>query len=365
LYFRRSHPLVKIARGSLVDLPTPASISFLWNYGSLLGMVLISQLVTGVFLSIHYTADVSIRFDSVIHILRDVNNGWFMRVLHINGASLFLIFIYLHIARGLYYRVFSSNPVVWLRGVIIFLILIATAFMGYVLPWGQMRFWGATVITNLLSAIPYLGGMLVEWLWGGFSVGNATLTRFFSLHFLLPFILLALVIVHLLFLHEGGRSSPGGVKPSWERVPFHPLFSSKDLLGFLVSFLLFLLLVVDSPYLLGDPDNFTAANPLSTPEHIQPEWYFLFAYAILRSIPNKLGGVVALVLSIVSLVFLSLGRRVYLSTRFSPSTKVFFWAFSSSFLILTWIGANPVEPPFEAIGQVFSFLYFFSLFGML
>lgn len=300
---RTSHPLVKIINNSLVDLPTPSNISTIWNFGSLLGICLGTQLITGIFLAIHYSADVNLAFNRVVHICRDVNNGWLIRTIHANGASFFFICLYTHAGRGIYYGSYNLYAT-WTLGVIIMLLTIATAFLGYVLPWGQISFWGATVITNLVSAIPYLGNTVVQWIWGGFAVDNATLTRFFTFHFILPFIIIAIVIIHLLFLHQSGSSNPLGLKINIDKISFHPYFSSKDIVGFVILILILVLITLSDPYILGDPDNFIPANPLVTPVHIQPEWYFLFAYAILRSIPNKLGGVVSLILSIIILLIL-------------------------------------------------------------
>nr|YP_009700546.1 cytochrome b [Xenopus lenduensis]QEQ13617.1 cytochrome b [Xenopus lenduensis] len=355
---RKTHPLIKIINNSFIDLPAPSNISSWWNFGSLLGVCLIAQIITGLFLAMHYTADTSMAFSSVAHICRDVNYGWLIRNLHANGASFFFICIYLHIGRGLYYGSFLFKET-WNIGVILLFLVMATAFVGYVLPWGQMSFWGATVITNLLSAIPYIGNVLVQWIWGGFSVDNATLTRFFAFHFLLPFIIAGASILHLLFLHETGSTNPTGLNSDPDKVPFHPYFSYKDLLGFLIMLTALTLLALFSPNLLGDPDNFTPANPLVTPPHIKPEWYFLFAYAILRSIPNKLGGVLALVLSILILALMPfLHTSKQRSLMFRPLTQIMFWALVADTLILTWIGGQPVEDPYTMIGQWASVLYF-------
>nr|YP_009700559.1 cytochrome b [Xenopus vestitus]QEQ13630.1 cytochrome b [Xenopus vestitus] len=355
---RKTHPLIKIINNSFIDLPAPSNISSWWNFGSLLGVCLIAQIITGLFLAMHYTADTSMAFSSVAHICRDVNYGWLIRNLHANGASFFFICIYLHIGRGLYYGSFLFKET-WNIGVILLFLVMATAFVGYVLPWGQMSFWGATVITNLLSAIPYIGNVLVQWIWGGFSVDNATLTRFFAFHFLLPFIIAGASILHLLFLHETGSTNPTGLNSDPDKVPFHPYFSYKDLLGFLIMLTALTLLALFSPNLLGDPDNFTPANPLVTPPHIKPEWYFLFAYAILRSIPNKLGGVLALVLSILILALMPLlHTSKQRSLMFRPLTQIMFWALVADTLILTWIGGQPVEDPYTMIGQLASVLYF-------
>nr|QJT42853.1 cytochrome b [Agrilus mali] len=355
---RKTHPLIKIINDSLIDLPSPSNISAWWNFGSILGMCLSIQIITGLFLAMHYTASIDLAFSSIIHICRDVNYGWFLRTLHANGASMFFIALYCHAGRGMYYGSYSLH-MTWSIGVIIMFALMATAFLGYVLPWGQMSFWGATVITNLLSAIPYLGTDIVQWLWGGFAVDNATLTRFFTLHFILPFIVFALIIIHLLFLHQTGSNNPLGLNSNVDKIPFHPYFSFKDLVGFILTGFVLTMITLANPYLLGDPENFTPANPLVTPVHIQPEWYFLFAYAILRSIPNKLGGVLALVLSIAILLILPFtNKKKMLSNQFYPLNKLMFWTFLANALLLTWIGARPVEDPYILAGQVLTVTYF-------
>lgn len=355
---RSSHPLIKIVNGSLIDLPAPTNISLWWNYGSLLGLCLGVQLLTGIFLAIHYTADVNIAFSRVAHICRDVNYGWLIRTLHANGASFFFICIYIHVGRGLYYGSYHLKYT-WMVGVLLLFLVIGTAFIGYVLPWGQMSFWGATVITNLLSAVPYLGSSLVNWVWGGFAVDNPTLTRFFAIHFLLPFIVSAFTLIHLLFLHQTGSRNPLGVVGDQDKIPFHPYFRFKDMLGFLFILACLTLLTLTDPYLLGDPDNFIPANPLVTPAHIQPEWYFLFAYAILRSIPRKLGGVLALVVSIAILFLVPfIWPSSFKGLMFYPITQVMFWGLVRVVLILTWIGARPVEDPYIIVGQALTGVYF-------
>nr|WHU53916.1 cytochrome b [Ctenotus robustus] len=355
---RKTHPILKIVNNSFIDLPSPSNISAWWNFGSLLGLCLIIQVLTGLFLAMHYTADISSAFSSVAHICRDVQYGWLIRNIHANGASMFFICLYLHIGRGLYYGSYMFKET-WNIGVILLLLVMATAFVGYVLPWGQMSFWGATVITNLLSAIPYIGTNLVEWIWGGFSVDNATLTRFFTFHFLLPFAIMGASILHLLFLHETGSNNPTGLASNTDKIPFHPYFSYKDLLGATLLLMVLLLLALFSPNLLGDPENFTPANPLVTPPHIKPEWYFLFAYAILRSIPNKLGGVLALLFSILILMLVpALHTSKQRGNAFRPFSQTLFWALVSNIIILTWIGGQPVEDPFIIIGQIASTTYF-------
>nr|AFO85190.1 cytochrome b [Camaroptera chloronota] len=355
---RKNHPLLKIINDALIDLPTPSNISSWWNFGSLLGLCLITQIITGLLLAMHYTADTSLAFSSVTHMCRDVQFGWLIRNLHANGASFFFICIYLHIGRGFYYGSYL-NKETWNVGVVLLLALMATAFVGYVLPWGQMSFWGATVITNLFSAIPYIGQTLVEWAWGGFSVDNPTLTRFFAIHFLLPFIIAGLTLVHLTLLHESGSNNPLGIPSDCDKIPFHPYYSTKDILGFALMFIPLIGLALFSPNMLGDPENFTPANPLATPPHIKPEWYFLFAYAILRSIPNKLGGVLALAASVLVLFLMPLLHTSKLrSMTFRPLSQILFWTLVANLLVLTWVGSQPVEHPFIIIGQLASFTYF-------
>nr|YP_009045479.1 cytochrome b [Argynnis childreni]AHA03830.1 cytochrome b [Argynnis childreni] len=355
---RKTHPIFKIINGALIDLPSPSNISAWWNFGSLLALCLMIQIITGLFLTMYYSANIELAFFSVNYICRNVNYGWLIRTLHANGASFFFICIYLHIGRGIYYESFNLK-FTWMIGVIILFLLMATAFMGYVLPWGQMSFWGATVITNLLSAIPYLGTMLVNWIWGGFAVDNATLTRFYTFHFLFPFIILMLTMIHLLFLHQTGSNNPLGINSNLDKIPFHPYFTFKDLIGFIILIFILILLTLINPYLLGDPDNFIPANPLVTPIHIQPEWYFLFAYAILRSIPNKLGGVIALVMSILILIILpfTFNKKIQ-GIQFYPINQMLFWFMIMTIILLTWIGARPVEIPFILTGQLLTLIYF-------
>lgn len=365
-----NNPLIKIINSSIKFLPSPTNISFWWNFGSLLGLCLLIQIITGLFLSIHYTAHVDLAFFSTNNIYRRVTIGWLFRIIHANGASFFFICMYIHIGRGIYYESYLLTHT-WLIGVIILFITIGTAFIGYVLPWGQISFWGATVITNLLSAIPYKGTILVEWIWGGFAINNVTLNRFYSIHFILPFIIIALVIIHLLYLHQTGSSNPIRISINIDKIPFNPYFTYKDLLGFIILFFSLIILCLTYPFFLGDPDNFILANPLNTPPHIQPEWYFLFAYAILRSIPNKLGGVIALLISILILIILPFSfNKIIKGNQFYFLNKLLFWIITSSIIILTWIGIKVVEPPFILIGQITSIIYFrfyfFSpLFGYL
>nr|YP_010388440.1 cytochrome b [Asthenactis papyraceus]UPP55889.1 cytochrome b [Asthenactis papyraceus] len=358
---RKNHPLLNIISSSLIDLPTPSNFSIWWNFGSLLGLCLIIQILTGLFLAMHYTPDISSAFHSISHICRNVNYGWLLRNIHANTASFFFLCLYFHIGRGLYYGSYLQSET-WNIGIILFLLTMLTAFVGYVLPWGQMSFWGATVITNLVSAIPYIGTTIVQWIWGGFSIDNATLTRFFSFHFLFPFIIIAFSILHLLFLHQNGSNNPTGLNSNFDKTPFHPYFTTKDLVGFIILFTSLTTITLLFPTLLNDPENFNQANPLVTPIHIQPEWYFLFAYAILRSIPNKLGGVIALLSSILILFLVPLlHSSSNQANTFRPSSQLFFWTLVTTFILLTWIGSQPVEEPFISIGQFSSILYF-SLF---
>nr|AIY61995.1 cytochrome b [Silvestritermes holmgreni]AQP29284.1 cytochrome b [Silvestritermes heyeri] len=354
---RNKHPLFKIANDALVDLPTPSTISGWWNFGSLLGICLVTQIITGLFLAMHYCPNIDSAFDSVSHICRDVNYGWLLRTIHANGGSVFFVCIYLHTGRNMYYGSYNFMHT-WSVGVAILFLTMATAFMGYVLPWGQMSFWGATVITNLLSAIPYVGNEVVQWVWGGFAVDNATLTRFFALHFLMPFVIAAMVLIHLLFLHQTGSNNPLGLNKNTDKVPFHPYFTVKDILGFAITIMALTILTLKEPYILSDPDNFTPANPLVTPVHIQPEWYFLFAYAILRSIPNKLGGVIALAMSIAILFIMPAYKSKFRGTQFYPINQVLFWTMTNTVILLTWIGARPVEDPYIMTGQILTALYF-------
>nr|AHA52558.1 cytochrome b [Pambolus sp. QL-2013] len=356
--FLMNHMLMKIFMNFLVKLPSPMNINYFWNFGSLLGLCLIIQFISGLFLSMHYISNINYSFESIIYIIQDINYGWLMRLIHMNGASFFFIFIYLHIGRGLYYGSYKLMET-WNIGVIIYLLLMMIAFLGYVLPWGQMSFWGATVITNLLSAIPYLGQMIVEWLWGGFSVDNATLNRFYTFHFLMPFVLIIFIMMHLMFLHESGSNNPLGLSSNFYKIIFHNYFSLKDLMGYILFFLFFILIIFEYPYLLSDPENFIMANSMITPVHIQPEWYFLFAYTILRSIPNKLSGVIALLLSILILMILPfMSNQNFQTLSFYPIMQFFFWMFVVIVIMLTWLGTQSVEYPFVEISQILTILYF-------
>lgn len=359
----KSNSILSLANSYLVDSPQPSSISYLWNFGSLLAVCLGIQIVTGVFLAMHYTPNVDLAFASVEHIMRDVNLGWAIRYAHANVASFFFIFVYAHIGRGLYYGSYKSPRVLpWSIGVIIFVVMMATAFLGYVLPYGQMSLWGATVITNLLSAIPYIGQDFVQLVWGGFSVNNATLNRFFSLHYLLPFILAALALLHMITLHQHGSSNPNGITGNVDRVPMHPYFIYKDLVTIFLFFLVLSIIIFYYPNLLGHSDNYIPANPMSTPASIVPEWYLLPYYAILRSIPNKLIGVIAMFSSLLILLIMPIVDTSRIrGNQFKPLMKFFFWAFVVNFFILMWIGSQHPNYPYTIIGQfstAFYFLYF-------
>nr|NP_033650.1 cytochrome b [Lampetra fluviatilis]Q9TA00.1 RecName: Full=Cytochrome b; AltName: Full=Complex III subunit 3; AltName: Full=Complex III subunit III; AltName: Full=Cytochrome b-c1 complex subunit 3; AltName: Full=Ubiquinol-cytochrome-c reductase complex cytochrome b subunit [Lampetra fluviatilis]CAB62226.1 cytochrome b [Lampetra fluviatilis] len=355
---RKTHPLLSLGNSMLVDLPSPANISAWWNFGSLLSLCLILQIITGLILAMHYTANTELAFSSVMHICRDVNNGWLMRNLHANGASMFFICIYAHIGRGIYYGSYLYKET-WNVGVILFALTAATAFVGYVLPWGQMSFWGATVITNLISAVPYVGDDIVMWLWGGFSVSNATLTRFFTFHFILPFILAAMTMIHIMFLHQTGSSNPLGINSNLDKIQFHPYFSFKDIFGFVILLGVLFMISLLPPNALCEPDNFIYANPLSTPPHIKPEWYFLFAYAILRSIPNKLGGVMALAAAIMILLVIPFTHTSkQRGIQFRPLAQVTFWILIADLALLTWLGGEPAEHPFILMTQIASTVYF-------
>jgi len=347
----------------IINYPTPINLNYMWSFGSAAGICLVIQIVTGIFLAMHYTPHVDYAFNSVEHIMRDVNNGWLIRYLHANGASMFFIVVYSHIFRGLYYGSYMyPRGTLWASGVVIFLLMMATGFMGYVLPWGQMSFWGATVITNLFSAIPVVGPSIVEWLWGGFSVDNATLNRFFSLHYLMPFVIAGVTVVHLSLLHKEGSNNPLGINTNLETVPFYPYFYVKDLLFFFIFLAVFSFFLFFYPNTLGHPDNYIPANPLVTPPHIVPEWYFLPFYAILRSIPDKLGGVAAMGGAIVILLFLPiLNTSKIRSSKFRPIFRFLYWFWVADFIILGWIGQKPVESPYIEVGVFATIFYFVFL----
>jgi len=351
----------------IINYPTPINLNYFWSFGSTAGLCLVIQILTGIFLAMHYVPHVDFAFVSVEHIMRDVNGGWLIRYLHANGASMFFIVVYCHISRGLYYGSYMyPRNFLWISGVVILLLMMATAFMGYVLPWGQMSFWGATVITNLFSAVPYVGTNIVEWLWGGFSIGNATLNRFFSLHYLMPFLIVGLVLIHLSLLHRDGSNNPLGTNSNSDYISFYPYFYVKDLFSFLVLVLILSFFVIYYPNILGHADNYIPANPMSTPPHIVPEWYFLPFYAILRSIPNKLGGVVAMLGSILILILLPyINTSLVRSNKFRPIFSILYWFLVSDFIILGWIGQKPVESPYIEVGMAATFFlfYVFSYFS--
>nr|BBA21000.1 cytochrome b [Apis cerana cerana] len=349
---------------STIYLPTPMNINYMWNFGSILGIFLMIQIVSGFILSMHYCPNIDIAFWSITNIMKDMNSGWLFRLIHMNGASFYFMMMYIHISRNMFYCSYKLSSV-WGIGILILLISMAAAFMGYVLPWGQMSYWGATVITNLLSAIPYIGDTIVLWIWGGFSINNATLNRFFSLHFILPLVILFMVILHLFALHLTGSSNPLGSNYNNYKISFHPYFSIKDLLGFYIILFIFMMINFQYPYYLGDPDNFKIANPMNTPTHIKPEWYFLFAYSILRAIPNKLGGVIGLVMSILILYITILYNNKLMNNKFNLFNKIYYWMFINNFIMLTWLGKQLIEYPFIYINMFFTttyFLYFFLSF---
>lgn len=349
--------IIKSLKINLLNLPLPINISYWWNYGSLLGLFLRIQILRGFILSIHYCPNIIKAFYRIIHIIQNTINGWLIHNIHINGASLFFICIYIHISRGIYYGSYKLFHT-WIIGINILFLSITTAFLGYVLPWGQISFWGATVITNLISSIPYIGNIIVIWIWGGYSINNATLNRFYSLHFILPFIILIMIIIHLYYLHLKGSRNPLGINSNFYKIPFHIYFSFKDLLTFLLFIIFLNLIILQSPYIFNDPDNFIPANPLITPIHIQPEWYFLFAYAILRSIPNKLGGVIALLISIFILFLIPFYNNKIYTLNFQPLNQLLYWIFINNFILLTWRGAQSIEIPFINISQYLSIFYF-------
>nr|QTV76782.1 apocytochrome b [Phytophthora agathidicida]DAD55096.1 TPA_asm: apocytochrome b [Phytophthora agathidicida] len=355
--------LFAVINNHLIDYPTPVNLNYFFGFGSLAGIMLVVQILTGIFLAMHYTPHIDLAFNSVEHIMRDVNNGWLIRYTHANGASFFFIVVYVHIFRGLYYGSYiTPREALWCSGVIIFILMMATAFMGYVLPWGLMSFWGATVITNLFSAIPLIGKDIVDWLWGGFAVDNPTLNRFFSLHFTFPFVIVGVVLIHLILLHEVGSNNPLGITLKTENIPFYPYFYTKDLFGLMVLFLIFFIFIFYYPNTLGHPDNYIEANPMKTPLHIVPEWYFLPFYAILRSIPNKIGGVIAMFGSLVILLTIPFTNSSEIrSTAFRPIFKVCYWLLVVAFLLLGWVGQCPVEYPYTEIG-IISMIYYFVFF---
>jgi len=355
--------LFAIINNHLIDYPTPINLNYFYGFGSLAGIMLVIQILTGIFLAMHYTPHIDLAFNSVEHIMRDVNNGWLIRYTHANGASFFFIVVYVHIFRGLYYGSYiTPREYLWCSGVVIFILMMATAFMGYVLPWGQMSFWGATVITNLFSAIPVIGKDIVDWLWGGFAVDNPTLNRFFSLHFTLPFVIAGAVLIHLVLLHEVGSNNPLGLTLKTENVPFYPYFYTKDLFGLMVLLFVFFIFVFYYPNTLGHPDNYIEANPMKTPLHIVPEWYFLPFYAILRSIPNKIGGVIAMFASLLVMLTIPFTNSSEIrSTAFRPIFKVCYWLLVVAFFLLGWVGQMPVEYPYTEIGVV-SMIYYFLFF---
>ena len=357
----KSHPLLKLVNSYLIDASQPSNISYLWNFGSLLLFCLVIQIITGVTLAMHYSPNVLEAFNSIEHIMRDVNNGWLIRYLHSNTAAAFFFLVYLHMGRGMYYGSYRApRTLVWVIGTVIFLFMIITAFLGYVLPYGQMSLWGATVITNLVSAVPWIGQDIVEFLWGGFSVNNATLNRFFALHFVLPFVLVALVLMHLIVLHDtAGSSNPLGVSGNYDRITFAPYYLFKDLITIFIFIFVLSLFVFFMPNYLGDSENYIMANPMQTPPAIVPEWYLLPFYAILRSIPNKLLGVIAMLMAILIILILpitDLGRSK--GFQFRPISKFIFWIFVVNFLILMKLGACHVESPFIEFGQISTALYF-------
>nr|YP_009108146.1 cytochrome b [Panopea generosa]AIU56055.1 cytochrome b [Panopea generosa] len=356
--FRHSNAMMKGVSSIVYDLPAPVNISAMWNFGSLLGACLLFQIVSGFFLVMHYTPSVELAFYSVGHIIRDVNSGWVIRNCHVNGASLFFSCMYIHIGRGMYYQSFTFKHTWWV-GTTIFLLSMMAAFLGYVLPWGQMSFWGATVITSLLSAVPYFGPDIVAWIWGGFAVSDATLKRFFVLHYLIPFVVSGLAVVHLIFLHQTGSNNPLGVMSHADKVPFHNYFTIKDLIGVFIVWGVIFFLSVLFPMWLMDPENFNPADPMNTPLHIQPEWYFLFAYTILRSIDSKFGGVVALGASVLILYVLPFyPKNCFRGNGFYPVSQYFFWYFVGVFMILTFLGACPADWPYHSMSIVASISYF-------
>lgn len=358
--FWKKNDLLKIINDLIVDLAAPINLNYFWNLGSLLGITLIIQLLTGIFLVMHYLPSIDRAFLSVEHLIRDVNNGWFLRYLRANGAGFFFILVYLRIGKALYYGSYTFPRVrLWFSGILIYLILTLTAFLGYVLVWGSMSFWAATVITNFLTAIPIYGVDLVKWIWGGFSVSNPTLNRFLSLRYLFPFLLTALVIIHLTLLHQFGSNNPQGINSNSDKIWFHPYFTIKDIYGLMIFLFFLLFFVFFNPDLLGHPDNYVKANSLVTPASIVPEFYLLFAYAILKSIPSKLGGIIALVMAILILAITPFARTSKIrSNRFKPLSRKIFWLFIGNFFLLTYLGGLRAEDPYVIVTQVSTFFYF-------
>jgi ubiquinol-cytochrome c reductase cytochrome b subunit len=355
-------PVFSYLHHEMHEYPTPKNLNYWWNFGSLAGVCLVIQIVSGIVLAMHYTPHTLMAFDSTEHIMRDVNYGWLLRYIHANGGSMFFLVVYIHFFRGLYFGSYKApRELLWMIGVVIIILMMATAFMGYVLPWGQMSFWGATVITNLFSAIPVVGDPIVTWLWGGFTVDNPTLNRFFSLHYLLPFVILGIVVVHVLALHQHGSNNPIGIeiKGPQDSIPFHPYYTMKDMFGLMVFMLFFTYWVFFNPNYLGHPDNYIPANPLVTPAHIVPEWYLLPFYAILRAVPSKLGGVVLMFAALIVLFLLPwLDTSKVRSARFRPIYRQFFWLIVIDCIVLGWIGANPPEGIYIVIGRIATTYYF-------
>ncbi len=371
-WFDSRLPIFSMIKAQAIDFPTPRNLNYWWVFGGIAATMLVVQLVTGIVLVMHYTPHVDLAFDSVEKIMRDVNYGWLLRWLHANGAAFFFLAVYIHIFRGLYYGSYKApREVLWMIGIVILIVMMATAFMGYVLPWGQMSYWAAVVITNLFSAIPWVGETIVQWLWGGFSVDNPTLQRFFSLHYLLPFVLAALVFLHIWALHVTGNNNPDGieVKTEQDTLPFHPYYTMKDLYAILVFFLVFLAFVFYSPWYMGHAINFVPADPLVTPAHIVPEWYFLPQYAMLRAVPDKLGGVVVMFASLIVPMFLPwLDRSPVRSLRYRPLTRFFFWLFAIACLVLGIAGAQPAEGAWlwvARIGTLYYFAYFLVILPLM
>ncbi len=361
-WFNDRLPLLTLSK-HLSDYPTPKNLNYWWTFGGILTFCLITQIVTGLILAMHYVAHADLAFSSVEHIMRNVNYGWLIRYVHANGASMFFLAVYIHIFRSLYYGSYKSpREVIWILGMIIYVLMMAAAFMGYVLPWGQMSFWGATVITNLFSAIPLVGESITTWLWGGYAVDNPTLTRFFSLHYLIPFLILGLVILHIWALHVPGNNNPIGIdlkKPSKDTVPFHPYIVIKDLFALLIFLIIFAFFVFYSPNILGHADNYIEANPMVTPEHIVPEWYLLPFYAILRSVPDKLLGVIAMFSAIFVLIILPwLDTSKVRSAVFRPLYKQFYWFLFVDVLVLGYVGAMPAEGLYLLVARVATVYYF-------